>query len=105
MLKAYPASPLLYKVSSGKHGRWDVACVANSLRASRYHPLPPAFRKMRETAGLTQRELAKALRLSHTMVHNSEFAESRVDGMEFADWCKARGVDPVMATAGSRAFH
>lgn len=46
---------------------------------------------------MTQRELARKLRLSHTMVHNSEVAERRVDVMEFADWCVACGVDPVMA--------
>ncbi len=52
---------------------------------------------MREAAGLTQRDLAKKLKLSHTMVHNSEVAERRVDVMEFADWCLACGVEPVAA--------
>ena len=71
--------------------------MAKSLQATRYRPLPAALREMREAAGLTQRELAKKLRLSHTMVHNSEVAERRVDVMEFMDWALACGVDPVMA--------
>jgi transcriptional regulator with XRE-family HTH domain len=71
--------------------------MAKSLQATRYRSLPPTLRQMREAAGLTQRELAKKLKLSHTMVHNSEVAERRVDVMEFADWCVACGVDPVGA--------
>lgn len=71
--------------------------MAKSLQAARYRLLPPMLREMREAAGLTQRELAKKLRLSHTMVHNSEVAERRVDVMEFADWCAACGVDAVSA--------
>jgi len=54
---------------------------------------------MREAAGLTQRDLAKQLRLNHTMIHNSETAERRVDVAEFADWAKACGRDPVEAFA------
>jgi transcriptional regulator with XRE-family HTH domain len=52
---------------------------------------------MREEAGLTQRELAKRLRMSHVMVHNSETAERRVDVAEFRDWCEACGRDPLAA--------
>jgi transcriptional regulator with XRE-family HTH domain len=69
--------------------------MPKSLQASRYRILPPALRAMREAAGLTQRELARKLRLSHTLVHNSEVAERRVDVMEFADWCLACGMDPA----------
>ena len=35
--------------------------------------------------------------MSHSLVHASEVAERRVDVMEFADWCQACGVDPVVA--------
>ncbi|HEX8555935.1 MAG TPA: helix-turn-helix transcriptional regulator [Sphingomonas sp.] len=71
--------------------------MAKSLQATRYRPLPGMLREMREAAGLTQRELAKRLKLSHTMVHNSEVAERRVDVMEFIDWASACGVDPQVA--------
>ena len=71
--------------------------MAKSLQAGRYRAVPGTLRGMREQAGLTQRDLAKKLQLSHTMVHNSEVAERRVDIMEFADWCLACGVDPSTA--------
>jgi transcriptional regulator with XRE-family HTH domain len=71
--------------------------MAKSLQAARYRPLPAMLRQMREDAGLTQRDLAKKLKLSHTMVHNSEVAERRVDVMEFMDWASACNVDPEVA--------
>jgi transcriptional regulator with XRE-family HTH domain len=49
---------------------------------------------MRESTGLTQRELAKKLGINHTMVHNSETAERRVDVAEFIDWAAACGRNP-----------
>lgn len=71
--------------------------MPKSLQAQRYRLLPSMLREMREEAGLTQRELAERLRISHVMVHNSETAERRMDVTEFADWCEACGVDPVDA--------
>jgi len=59
--------------------------------------MPAFLRQLRERAGLTQRQLAKKLDLNHTMVHNSETAERRVDIAEFADWATACGVDPLEA--------
>jgi hypothetical protein len=46
------------------------------------------------TGGL---QLAKRLRINHTMVHNSETAERRVDVAEFIDWATACGLDPMEA--------
>lgn len=69
--------------------------MAKSLQAQRYKQLPAMLREMREKAGLTQRDLAKKLRIDHVMIHNSETAERRVDVAEFADWAEACGVDPV----------
>ena len=71
--------------------------MAKSLQAQRYRQLPGFLRRLREQAGLTQRELAKRLGMNHTMVHNSETAERRVDLAEFLDWAAACGVDPVEA--------
>ena len=67
------------------------------LLAQRYRRLPAMLREMRESAGLTQRELAKKLGINHTMVHNSETAEHRVDVAEFIDWAIACGRDPMEA--------
>jgi transcriptional regulator with XRE-family HTH domain len=69
--------------------------MPKALQATRYRSLPNMLREMREHAGLTQRDLARKLRLSHTLVHNSERAERRVDLAEFCDWCAACGVDPL----------
>jgi transcriptional regulator with XRE-family HTH domain len=71
--------------------------MAKSLQAQRYRQLPAFLREMREQASLTQRDLAKKLKMNHTMIHNSETAERRVDVAEFADWATACGVDPIDA--------
>lgn len=66
-----------------------------------YRPLPPLLRRLREEAGLTQRDLGKKLDVSHMFVHKSEIGERRVDVAEFMDWCVACGADPEMAFLGS----
>ena len=71
--------------------------MAKSLQAQRYRQLPAFLREMRERANLTQRDLAKTLGINHTMVHNSETAERRVDVAEFVDWATDCGMDPVAA--------
>jgi transcriptional regulator with XRE-family HTH domain len=71
--------------------------MAKALQAQRYRQLPALLREMREKAGLTQRGLAKKLRINHTMLHNSETAERRVDVAEFIDWASACGLDPLEA--------
>lgn len=49
---------------------------------------------MRENAGLTQRDLARKLRIHNTMVHRSEIGDRRIDPVEFAAWCRACDADP-----------
>lgn len=71
--------------------------MAKSLQAQRYRRLPHFLRDMRHKAGLTQRALAEKLGINHTLVHNSETAERRVDVAEFADWALACGTDPLEA--------
>ena len=71
--------------------------MPKSLQAQRYRQLPGLLREMREAAGMTQRELAKKLKMSHSLIHNSETAERRVDVAEFADWAAACGVSPLEA--------
>jgi transcriptional regulator with XRE-family HTH domain len=71
--------------------------MPKSLQAQRYRRLPAMLREMRESANLTQRELAKKLGINHTMVHNSETAERRVDVAEFIDWATNCGLDPMDA--------
>jgi transcriptional regulator with XRE-family HTH domain len=71
--------------------------MAKSLQAQRYRRLPALLRRMREQANLTQRQLAKKLGMNHTMVHNCETAERRVDVSEFVDWAIACGIEPLEA--------
>jgi len=71
--------------------------MPKSLQAHRYRQLPAMLREMREKANLTQRSLAKKLGINHTMIHNSETAERRVDVAEFIDWATACGLDPAEA--------
>ena len=52
------------------------------------------LRNMREEAGLTQRDLAKRLKMHNTMVHRSEIGDRRIDPVEFVAWCRACGADP-----------
>jgi transcriptional regulator with XRE-family HTH domain len=52
------------------------------------------LRAMRTRAGLTQRELARKLRMHNTMVHRSEIGDRRIDPVEFAAWCRACDADP-----------
>ena len=51
------------------------------------------LRNMREEAGLTQRDLAKRLKMHNTMVHRSEIGDRRIDPVEFAAWCRACDAD------------
>jgi transcriptional regulator with XRE-family HTH domain len=68
--------------------------MAKSQHAQRYQLLPKMLVKLREQAGLTQRELATKLKMSQPRVHKSEVGERRVDVAEFMDWCLACGVEP-----------
>ena len=70
------------------------ADMAKSQHAPRYKYLPFLLLRMREAAGLTQRDLAKKLKMSQPWVHKSELGERRVDVAEFMDWCLACGIDP-----------
>ena len=55
------------------------------------------LRAMRTEAGLTQRALGLKLRMHHSMVHRSEIGDRRIDPVEFAEWCRACGVEPGQA--------
>ena len=71
--------------------------MTKAQHAPRYRLLPPLLRRLREEAGLTQRDLGERLHVSHVFVHKSEIGERRVDVTEFMDWCVACGADPDKA--------
>jgi transcriptional regulator with XRE-family HTH domain len=51
--------------------------------------------KLREKAGLTQRQLARKLRREHSLISRLELGERRVDVVEFFWICQACGADPA----------
>lgn len=59
-----------------------------------YLPLPNFLKGMRETAGLTQRDVGQQLGRPQSWVHNCETGNRRVDVGEFAAWATACGVEP-----------
>ena len=69
--------------------------ATKSQHAPGYGLLPGLLRKMREEAGLTQRELGKRLAKPQSWVHNCETLNRRVDVPEFAAWCEACDVPPL----------
>lgn len=68
--------------------------MPKAQHATRYRRLPPLLRQLRADAGLTQRDLALKLGISHVAVHKSENGDRRVDVAEFVDWSIACGFDP-----------
>lgn len=71
--------------------------MAKATHAERYRRLPRLLRQIREGANLTQRDMAKKLRMSPSIVHKTEVGDRRTDVAEFLDWCRACGADPVEA--------
>ena len=65
---------------------------SKAQHARRYKALPPLLRRMREEAGLTQREMGRLLGKPQSWVYNCESANRRVDVAEFVCWCKACGL-------------
>lgn len=64
-----------------------------------YRVLPPLLRRLRETAGMTQRDLGKKMRKPQSWVYNCESANRRVDVTEFVLWAKACGAEPLKSFA------
>jgi transcriptional regulator with XRE-family HTH domain len=64
-----------------------------------YKVLPVLLKEIREKAGMTQRDLAKALSKPQSYIYNCEVANRRVDIAEFILWSNACGADPKKAFA------
>jgi len=65
----------------------------SSLHDPDYKYVCEALRRLREEAGLTQRDLAKLLGTHHTYVHKSESGDRKIDLVEWTKWCRQCGVD------------
>lgn len=62
-----------------------------------YKTLPIFLKTMRESAGLTQRDLGKKLKKPQSWVYNCETGNRRVDIAEFIRWTEGCDVDPDKA--------
>jgi ribosome-binding protein aMBF1 (putative translation factor) len=62
-----------------------------------YEKIPVHLRELRETAGLTQRQLADRLKKPQSWVARCETAARRVDVAEWLEWCIGCKVDAKVA--------
>jgi len=61
---------------------------------SKYRLVPALLRELRESAGITQRELAARLNVAQNTIHRMEIGSRRCDVLELIDWAKACGASP-----------
>lgn len=64
---------------------------SKALQARRYRVFLDRLRLAREEAGLTQADLARAVRRSQTWISKCELGERRVDVVELEDLAEALG--------------
>ena len=67
--------------------------AARAQHKPAYRKLCRILRRLREAAGMTQRDLAEVLKMHNSMVHRSEIGDRRIDPVEFVAWCQACGAD------------
>ena len=66
-----------------------------SVHHPRYKALRAALVALRNTAELTQVQLAQRLEVGQSFVSKIERGDAYVDVMFFVDWCMACGVNPA----------
>lgn len=72
-----------------------IGAMEKSVHTSEYLALCTALRTARESADLSQRELAQRLEVPHSWVSKVETGERRIDLVEFCWFISACGVDPL----------
>lgn len=68
-----------------------------SVHHPRYVAIQAHLKSLREKAGMTQRDLADALKVDQTYVSKIERGDRYVDLAFYVDWCRACGADPARA--------
>jgi len=74
-----------------------MGAMEKSIYTPEYTALRTELRKLRQHAGLSQRQLARRLRVPHSWVAKVETGERRIDLVEFAWFASACGVAPFAA--------
>jgi transcriptional regulator with XRE-family HTH domain len=77
--------------------RQSVLVPTKAQHHAHYTAVPALLKRLREEAGLTQRQLGQRLRRPQSWVYNCETANRRVDVAEFVRWCRACDVQPAHA--------
>ena len=72
-----------------------MGAMEKSVHTSEYRVLRAELKKMRASAGLSQRELAQKLEVPHSWVAKVESGERRIDLVEFCWYALACGIDPM----------
>ena len=65
-----------------------------SLHEREYRSFVKKLRAVREAAGMSQEQVARAMGRSQRFVSHCEVGNRRVDVIEFRDFCKVYGVRP-----------
>lgn len=68
-----------------------------SVHHPRYNILREHLKAMRERAGMTQNDLAGALKVGQSFVSKIERGERYVDVLFYIDWCRSCDVEPSKA--------
>ncbi|MFC1597294.1 multiprotein-bridging factor 1 family protein [Planctomycetota bacterium] len=69
--------------------------MEKSVHTPEYRALRAELKKMRQTAGFSQRELAARLDVPHSWVAKVESGERRIDLVEFCWFASACKIDPL----------
>jgi transcriptional regulator with XRE-family HTH domain len=69
--------------------------MGKHLRTSRHKALMAALINARESAGLSQRELAKRLDRAHSFVGKIESGERQLNVLEFCEYADVLGAEPA----------
>lgn len=70
--------------------------MGKHLRTARHRALIAALKAARETAGITQRELARRLDRAHSFVGKIESGERQLNLLEFCEYADALGTDAMI---------
>jgi transcriptional regulator with XRE-family HTH domain len=68
--------------------------ATKSQHSRAYQRVLPLLRRLREKAGLTQRELGRRLKKPQSWVYNCETGNRRMDVTEFVAWARACEASP-----------
>lgn len=67
--------------------------MSKHLRSARHRALVAALKVARESAGITQRELARRLDRAHSFVGKIESGERQLNVLEFCEYADTLGTD------------